>query len=129
MQTMIEPVISYPPPPKTVKVWNPHISEMVDVHAYAHSKDLPEPMQRVQWNPTAARWEVDPERAEWKRQSANANAVAEWTLVTNWPEDVRKKKVVRQMRDRQDATEARLAEVERQLQFLLDQFEIQLPGF
>jgi len=116
--------ITYPPPPKTVEIWNPHEHKMVPVFAYAHSKDVDEPMQRVLWNPVQGRWEMDPERAKW--QKARGNAKVAWTLSTIWPTEVMSKRETR-YKNRLEETEHRLAEVERQLKFLLDQFDLQLP--
>ncbi len=109
---LTEPEIVFPPPPKTVEIWNPHTHEMVSVFAYGHRRDVDEPLQRVRWNPSEGRWEVDPERAKWGRQTGNSKATTPWTLITIWPEDMKPSRGP-------SKTQRRLDELERQVEFLM----------
>mgnify|MGYP001128646981 CR=1 FL=1 len=94
--------LAFPPPPKTVDVWCPHVGHEIEVLAFGHSKVDDTSIQRVTWNPVEARWEVNPENARWQRQSAAKHG---WVLSTIWPEHVMEAK-------RENARAARHAEDE-----------------
>jgi len=97
-------VIQFPPPPKTVDVWNPHLGENSTVLSYGHTKDGDVTVQRVRWNPAEGRWEVNPETARWQKQTQSASG---WVLATIWPEHVAAAKY-RRTREQQEAREEAL---------------------
>lgn len=112
---LVEPELVFPPPPKTVEVWNPHVHSMVPVFAYGHRKDVDEPLQRVRWNMAEGRWEIDPERAKWGKQRPGANSKAPWTLVTIWPAEMKRP-------PSKSTLTSRVEELERQVACLLKTF-------
>jgi hypothetical protein len=115
-ESLIEPEIVFPPPPKTVEVWCPHMHEMIVVLAYGHRKDLDKPLQRVRWNMTEGRWEVDPDRAKWIASRPGSNSKVPWVLATVWPADMKRPK------SGPTKLERRVEELERQIAILLKTF-------
>ena len=113
--TLLEPEIVFPPPPKTVDVWCPHVHEMISVFSCGHRRGVEQSLQRVRWNMTEVRWEVDPDRAKWIKTRPSSNSKQPWVLATIWPADMKRPSGPTKL-------ERRVEELERQIAILLKTF-------